>query len=520
MSSRHIETERTYDLADAATALPDLVGATGGIVHTVTDVGTDELEATYVDTDDLQLIRHRVTLRRRTGGPDAGWHLKLPVQGDTRQEIHWPLGDSDELPDEVRRAVTALAPGADLQAVVRLSTSRRRSLLADEAGLTLAELCDDHVRATLLQPDSAVTVWREVEVELVDGSVSDLDAVEQALQAVGAVRAATSSKLARAVSGHPAFAGNETRSARTDSSSPPGTDPRTGRAGNVFTAYLRQQVDRLRWADVELRVDPAGEGVHDLRVQARRLRTALKVNRPLLDEAVGRHLEHELKLLGRALSPVRDRQVAHELLAHLVQARPDNANHLLSLFDRQEEAADERSEAGMRSALDSPRYVQLLTDLDALAGGQGLSELAAQPPRAVLTAHLRHALHRLEKDARAVDTCPPAERTTRLHDLRKSAKSLRYACELVEPVEGDAAERLGRRAKRLQTLLGEHLDQVQLVEQLEPLTRVEGASAADGFLLGVLHAELTAAIAAGSKAQRKALRRVRSPKATQWLRSA
>ena len=37
------------------------------------------LTAAYLDTDDLRLARWRVSLRRREGGTDEGWHLKLPV---------------------------------------------------------------------------------------------------------------------------------------------------------------------------------------------------------------------------------------------------------------------------------------------------------------------------------------------------------------------------------------------------------------------------------------------------------
>ena len=37
------------------------------------------LEAVYYDTPNLRLLAEGVTLRRRTGGEDAGWHLKLPV---------------------------------------------------------------------------------------------------------------------------------------------------------------------------------------------------------------------------------------------------------------------------------------------------------------------------------------------------------------------------------------------------------------------------------------------------------
>ena len=52
-------------------------------------VGPEEqtLEAVYFDTEDLRLARAGVTLRRRRGGDDAGWHLKLPAGGDSRDEV-------------------------------------------------------------------------------------------------------------------------------------------------------------------------------------------------------------------------------------------------------------------------------------------------------------------------------------------------------------------------------------------------------------------------------------------------
>ena len=44
------------------------------------DVEVREMSAMYVDTADLRLTRAKRTLRRRTGGPDEGWHLKTPAE--------------------------------------------------------------------------------------------------------------------------------------------------------------------------------------------------------------------------------------------------------------------------------------------------------------------------------------------------------------------------------------------------------------------------------------------------------
>jgi len=78
------ETEIKYD-APAWAALPRL----DDLPQVARTSGPDEeqLRADYYDTDDLRLIRAGITLRQRRGGDDTGWHLKLPVGGDTRREI-------------------------------------------------------------------------------------------------------------------------------------------------------------------------------------------------------------------------------------------------------------------------------------------------------------------------------------------------------------------------------------------------------------------------------------------------
>ena len=88
----HLETEQKYD-ADAEFVLPNLgsLPELGG--RRTADPRRIYLSATYYDTEDFDLLKHKVTLRRRVGGDDEGWHLKLPVRKDTRQELHAPLGE-------------------------------------------------------------------------------------------------------------------------------------------------------------------------------------------------------------------------------------------------------------------------------------------------------------------------------------------------------------------------------------------------------------------------------------------
>ncbi|MBL7490404.1 CYTH and CHAD domain-containing protein [Frankia sp. AgB1.9] len=176
-----MEIERKFAV-EPGFALPSLVNA--GRDAGVAAVGTLETftqEAVYYDSEDLRLARAKITLRRRTGGTDDGWHLKLPAGTGAREEIHRPL-DAGE-PDE--RGVANCAPPADLLDIVflvlrgarvspvaRLVTTRTATRLLDAAGAGLVEIVDDHVHAQTLGEQTVLTQWREVEVELLDAAVT------------------------------------------------------------------------------------------------------------------------------------------------------------------------------------------------------------------------------------------------------------------------------------------------------------------------------------------------------------
>ena len=86
-SSAYREVERTYAV-DATIPLPVLTLIAG--VSAVAPPVHLQLSATYFDTPALDLSGHRITLRRRTGGEDDGWHVKLPVSVQERTELHRP----------------------------------------------------------------------------------------------------------------------------------------------------------------------------------------------------------------------------------------------------------------------------------------------------------------------------------------------------------------------------------------------------------------------------------------------
>ena len=197
-----IETERKYEVGPVFT-VPDLASVPG--VKGVTPPRRHRLTAVYFDTAGLALQRAHVTLRRRTGGEDAGWHLKLPAGHESRREIHEQLGDSRAgVPPRLLALVSDWIAGQPVRPIARLQTSRTVRRLLGPSGALLAEVADDRVTGAVPGagvPDatgtawSTVTSWREVEVELASGDAGLLDEVGGQLAAAGAKRSSAASKL-------------------------------------------------------------------------------------------------------------------------------------------------------------------------------------------------------------------------------------------------------------------------------------------------------------------------------------
>jgi inorganic triphosphatase YgiF len=197
--SRSLEVELKFDVDDD-TLLPDLSGLPG--VAAIGQAELRELDAQYFDSADLALAHAGYALRRRSGGPDAGWHVKGPKVDGARLELHWPL--SDDMPEAVLTAAREVTD-AELAPLARIRNRRIAHNLYSADGGVVAEFLDDHVIATDERSGTERT-WREWEFELGPAAPDD-DAdrqtlfrrFEKAVHAAGGRAAASDSKLARAL---------------------------------------------------------------------------------------------------------------------------------------------------------------------------------------------------------------------------------------------------------------------------------------------------------------------------------
>lgn len=193
----HLEIERKFDVSPEFTVpdfsvLPDVASVAGPVTY--------QLEAVYYDTPGLRLAAQRITLRRRTGGIDAGWHLKLPAgEPGVRRELSEPL--SGQVPARFAARIADITAGAAVTPIAILSTERRVLILRGPDGSALAEVADDAVTARRDgQPPMA---WREIEVEASSssGAAGVMAAAARLLLDAGARPSGSGSKLARLLAG-------------------------------------------------------------------------------------------------------------------------------------------------------------------------------------------------------------------------------------------------------------------------------------------------------------------------------
>ena len=274
--------------------------------------------------------------------------------------------------------------------------------------------------------------------------------------------------------------------------------------------YFAVQSERLVDREVAVRLG-LPDGVHQMRITARRLRSALAVSRPLLDEETARHLESELRWLGQELSEVRDLEVMRERLLDAVAAElpPVPVSAMTTAVRSTLRAGERAALRRAREALDSPRRTELQASLETLLGEPPLTDKASKKATKVLDRRIAKTWRRFATRVAAADKAGDTTHDEALHAVRKAAKRLRYAAELAEPTLGEPADRLRSRAQAVQKTLGDHQDSVVARVWYQRLGG-EATSTAVAFGFGRLHAMEQVAAGSYERNYAKAVDEVRS----------
>ncbi|APT87252.1 CYTH and CHAD domain-containing protein [Corynebacterium flavescens] len=368
-----LEVEAKFAVAES-TPPPELTRLEG--VESIAETRHFALSAIYYDTADLRLTRAKITLRRRTGGNDDGWHIKLPGKHgrtEIRAELGEPIDGRYEVPADLLHAVRSIIRKNPVAPIAQVDNNRTELLLADSQRKPVAEFCDDHVTSFSFLPGGQQNSWREWEIELAEGiaatehGASALRNATSLLIGAGARVSSSPSKLATAL-------GYSINNAPLPPSLlTPNVDPDSPAAAVV--AALRANRDKLVEFDPRVRRNE-WDSVHQMRVATRELRSHLQTFHGIVVGPQVERIESELKTLAGLLGVARDAEVVEERWQALLASEDSDT---LDAPTREHIAHDmgrayRRAHRRVITALDSDRYLDLLESLDCFLADPPVAE--------------------------------------------------------------------------------------------------------------------------------------------------
>ncbi len=426
---------------------------------------TTRLETVYFDTPKLDLFRAGVFLRVRRKGDRCIQALKTRgtvMSGiEDRRETEIALPSAQVRPDLVTDPPKVLLRKKvckHLSPVVTTSISRTTWLLDDDAGARI-ELALDKGR---IEAGGRTAPISEIELELRRGSPAclfefSLDLLEGLPLLPG--------DASKAVRGFNLLAPSAPAPVRSDAVS---LAPAMS-SDDAFQTIARSCVGQILANQPAVADGRDPEGVHQMRVGVRRLRSAMALFSPILAGVETESIAAELRwFLGR-LGPARDMDVflAEILAAPRGYFADDAALAALADLAERRKAAEYRR---VRMVLKSQRYTRLLLRLGRWIERRGWREGADTSAARVGSGNI--ALHaakmlakrhkRLRNAGRKIERLPAED----LHRLRIHVKKQRYAVEFFSGLfEGPDSGPYLRALKSLQNSLG-YLNDAAVAERL------------------------------------------------------
>jgi CHAD domain-containing protein len=430
----------------------DALGQAFGVVTEPNAPGSGARQHTWLDTFDWRLNRAGLVLEYEHKSRGGRLLLSKDDAPIAEQPVErWPSGRprlATDLPEgPVRDQILKLATPRALLPMATASGTVTVTRLLNADGKTVARLVVD--RETVTQAEQTVQLSPRLAIAEVRGYAAQARKAARLLgetPGVSPSRQATFTEALQALGRHPRDYSN---SISTNISA------RMPASVAVATLLLRLLDTLEQNVDGVLR-DIDTEFLHDLRVAARRTRSALKLLGDVLPGTT--HYAAEFKWLGDLTTPTRDLDVQllgfDELAGHLVAASPADLEPFRAFLARRRTREFRRLAAGLRST----RF-RTLTD----HWRKTLLEVrdAGRPRKGITAGDL--ALAQTGRTFRRVaalgSAITPDSAPESLHNLRKRCKELRYVLEFFAPLYDPAGYRkiIGD-LKQLQDCLGEFQD--------------------------------------------------------------
>ncbi len=418
------------------------------------------MRATYYDTPDLKLSQRGASLRVRKEGRSFVQCVKSTpdkdeASGFARHERQWPLANAQLVPTLLKNdaALKPLFKGGvlkNLQPIFSTEIQRQTRALTLPGGARVR--CDiDQGRIVCGEREVPV---HEMELELVSGDVTQLLDLAGTVTDVVPARLSARSKAYR---GYTLYAGQGDPWVRAE---PLALAPKPT-AKDVLSSAMHAGLHHLIRNEDCVLSRANIEGVHQMRVAMRRMRSAITTYKRLLVPGTFEDLAAALQTAGDALGPARDWDVFLDEVLTPIEAAFDDGAPLAALRER----AERRRVAAYRQAdalIASDAYAQLLTQILHWTGpGLEQQHLDTPAPRVAADVLARRHAHVL-KAGKGLASLAEDKR----HHLRIEVKKARYAAEFFAPLYTAKKSRAYIRALRaLQDGLG-HLNDLANAERM------------------------------------------------------
>ena len=229
---------------------------------------------------------------------------------------------------------------------------------------------------------------------------------------------------------------------------------------------------RLRTLEKNLPAAARGnaDALHQARVASRRIREALPLVSP---GGRAKRLERQVRKITQALGPVRDLDVALQILDE-IEKSGEASRSAVTRLRQTVERERQLLRADMKRRLEDCDLDKLRKRaLGAARRSAGAKALRRDPQRLVRAQ--QRAARRGERLRAAIETATGLYLPDRLHEVRIAVKKLRYALELVRELSGSRATAKLRTLKNTQDLLGRMRDLEVLIARTRGVQGAPGA---------------------------------------------
>lgn len=428
---------------------------------------TRRLESVYYDTPDHRLHKRKLAFRVRKKGRQFVQTLKDEGDGMLRRgEWEAPVKslepDLDALPNPEPRERIGLILPDELQPVFASRIRRTTKLLSDKAGNDAANEIEIAFDDGVVESNGHSVPVAEVELELVRGSPEALYKLALELHELTPLKVEMRSKSARgyalAMGEKPGWSKAKRLTLKPDAT-----------VGQALEAVIRNCMDHWLQNETAAVAGEDPEGVHQMRVGLRRLRSALSLFAKAIPAQQLTWLKEETKWVASSLGPARDWDVfLASLLAPVVATRPDDS----ALAELQKASQSARAEGYdlVHVTVASHRYTRYMLRLGGWIEGAGwrqggdptITEWQDRP----LVELADRLLSRRHKEVLKLGNGFADLPTERRHEVRIALKKLRYATEFFSSLYGQKKVKPYLRAlSEMQDTIG-HLNDVAVAGRL------------------------------------------------------